>query len=185
MSVTLDPGTGHLSGPGVKESARVIGALRGYFADEAARLAMADRVAYRVQAYEPKPEGEPGAVCCATTFLEPGLVGDEYFLTRGHFHVNEDRPELEVTVSGEGWLVLMTEDRQTRVEVMSAGSVHHVPPRTAHRVANVGNTPLVFVSYWASETGHDYQTIIDHGFSGRVRRINGAPALVRDQEQAW
>lgn len=178
MSVTLDPRTGRLSGFGVKESARTIGALQGYFADEAARAAVADRVAYRVQAYEPKPEGEPGAVCCATTFLEPGLVGDEYFLTRGHFHVNADCPELEVTVSGEGWLVLMTEDRQTRVELMSAGSVHHVPPRTAHRVANIGSMPLVFVSYWASETGHDYQTIIDDGFSARVRRVDGLPALV-------
>ena len=160
------------------QSARTFGALKSYFADQAAAAELADRVAYRVQAWEPKPEGEPGAVCCATTFLEPGLVGDEYVLTRGHFHVNADRPELEVTVSGEGWLVLMTEDRETRVEKMSAGSVHHVPPRTAHRVANVGDAPLVFVSYWASETGHDYQTIIDHGFSARVRRVHGGPALV-------
>ncbi len=178
MSVILDPRTGRLSGPGVKESARSLGAIKGYFADEAAAAELSDRVAYRVQAWEPKPEGEPGAVCCATTFLEPGLVGDEYFLTRGHFHADADRPELEVTISGDGWLVLMTEDRETRVEKMSPGSVHHVPPRTAHRVANVGAVPLVFVSYWASETGHDYQTIIDHGFSARVRQVQGAPALM-------
>jgi glucose-6-phosphate isomerase len=181
MSVTLDPRTGHLTGDGVKASVRTIGALRGYFADDAACDALADRVAYRVEAFEPQPEGVPGAVCCATTFLEPGTVGDEYFLTRGHFHVNEDRPELEVTVSGDGWLVLMSDDRITRVERMSAGSVHHVPPRTAHRVANVGATPLVFVSYWASETGHDYKTIADHGFSGRVRRVDGRPTLVRGE----
>ena len=44
------------------------------------------KVVYTVKSYEPVSEGIPGAICCATTFLEPGMVGDEYFLTRGHFH---------------------------------------------------------------------------------------------------
>jgi glucose-6-phosphate isomerase len=179
VAVHLDPRTGALSGPGVTESRRTLDGLRGYFRDEPARAAMPqDRVAYRVQAWEPRPEGEPGAVCCATTFLEAGLVGDEYFLTRGHFHQNEDRAELEVTIAGSGWLVLMTADRRTRVEVMRPGSVHHVPPGTAHRVANIGGETLVFVSYWPSETGHDYRTIVEQGFSARVRRVAGEPALV-------
>lgn len=164
-------------------SQRTIAGLKGYFQDEAARTSMDQEfIVYRVQAFEPQPEGTPGAVCCATTFLEPGLVGDEYFLTRGHFHVNEDRPEMEVTVSGQGFLVLMTEDRQTRVEEMRPGSVHHVPPRTAHRVANTGAEPLVFVSYWASETGHDYATIAERGFGARVRRVDGIPQLVAEAE---
>jgi len=182
MSVHLDPLTGVLDGPGVKESRRTLAGLTGYFRDEAARAAMDQgRLAYRVQAYEPQPEGERGAVCCATTFLEAGTVGDEYFLTRGHFHVKEDCPELEVTVSGTGVLVLMAVDRRTWTEPMRAGSVHHVPPGTAHRVANTGDGPLVFVSYWPSETGHDYRTIVEHGFGARVRRIGGEPVLVPEQ----
>jgi glucose-6-phosphate isomerase len=181
-SVSLDPLTGALDGTGVKESRRTIAGLAGYFRDESARAAMdQNRLAYRVQAYEPRPEGERGAVCCATTFLEPGIVGDEYFLTRGHFHANEDCPELEVTVSGTGLLVLMTSDRRTWTEPMRAGSVHHVPPGTAHRVANIGDEPLVFVSYWPSETGHDYRTIVEGGFGARVRRIDGTPTLVPDE----
>lgn len=182
MSVSLDPHTGHLTGPTVTESRRTIAGLKGYFLDEAARAAMdQDHVVYRVQAYEPQPEGTEGAVCCATTFLEPGVVGDEYFLTRGHFHVNQDRAELEVTVAGEGALILMAEDRRTWTEPMRAGSVHHVPPRTAHRVANTGARALVFVSYWPSETGHDYRTIIERGFGARVRRRHGGAALVPDE----
>jgi glucose-6-phosphate isomerase len=179
LSVNLDPATGVLTGEGVVETVRKISDLKGVFANEAAREQEdQDKVAYRVQAFEPCPEGIPGAVCAATTFLEPGSVGDEYILTRGHFHINEDRPELEVTISGEGMLVLMTEDRVTRVEPMRAGSVHHVPPRTAHRVANTGCETLVFVSYWASETGHDYTTIRENGFGARVKNVNGAPQLV-------
>src|SRR5262245_24459063 len=82
MNVNLNPITGHLTGPGVTHSARTIGGLKGYFSDEAARAVMdQEQVAYRVEAFEPVEEGREGAVCCATTFLEPGMVGDEYFLT--------------------------------------------------------------------------------------------------------
>ena len=181
MTVHIDAETGALTGAEVKESRRTIAGLAGYFRDELARAAMdQDRLAYRVQAYEPRPEGERGAVCCATTFLEPGLVGDEYFLTRGHFHVNEDCPELEVTISGTGLLLLMATDRRTWTEPMQTGTVHHVPPGTAHRVANTGDEPLVFVSYWPSETGHDYRRIVERGFGARVRRIDGQPTVVAD-----
>ena len=79
-------------------------------------------------------------------------------------------------------LVLMTPDRRTWTEPMRAGSVHHVPPATAHRVANTGTEPLVFVSYWPSETGHDYRTIVEHGFGARVRQIDGQPALVPEPD---
>jgi glucose-6-phosphate isomerase len=175
----LDPLTGVLSGAGVTESRRTIAALKGYFRDEAARARMDQTTeAYRVLAYEPRPEGQEGAVCCATTFLSAGCVGDEYFLTRGHFHTAQDRPELEVTVSGEGALILMAEDRRTWMEPMRPGSVHPVPPRTAHRVANTGAAPLVFVSYWPSETGHDYETIARQGFGARLLKVDGLPALV-------
>lgn len=183
MPIHLEP-EGHLAGQEVTHSQRTIGGLAGYFTNETARAAMdQNTVVYRVEAYEPRPEGTEGAVCLATTFLEPGQVGDEYFLTRGHFHANQDRPELEVTISGRGLLVLMTRNRQTRTEEMAPGSVHHVPPGTAHRVANIGNEPLVFVSYWASETGHDYGAIQSDGFGVRIRCINGKPEIVPNVRQ--
>jgi glucose-6-phosphate isomerase, archaeal len=79
-------------------------------------------------------------------------------------------------------LVLMTADRRTWTEPMRAGSVHHVPPGTAHRVSNTGEDLLVFVSYWPSETGHDYRTIVERGFGARVRRIDGTPAIVAESD---
>lgn len=179
MGARIDLNTGTITGDGVSISTRTIGDLAGVFRDEAARAAMDQAVVvYRVESYEPAPEGSEGAVCCATTFLMPGLVGDECFLTRGHFHINQDRPELEMTVSGSGLLVMMDESGHTWTENMVSGSLHHTPPRTAHRVANTGQQPLVFVSYWPSETGHDYATIRDRGFGGRVRMVDGRPVLV-------
>jgi glucose-6-phosphate isomerase len=179
--VTFDTTTGALIGAAARESRRTLAGLQGYFQDEEARAVMRqDLLVYRVVAWEPEPEGHPGAVCLATTFLEPGLVGKEYFLTRGHFHANQDRPELEMTLSGEGLLVLMDRSRRTRTEPMTPGSVHHVPPGTAHRVVNTGERPLVFVSYWASETGHDYRTIADEGFGARVFVRDGRAVVVSD-----
>src|SRR5437588_626038 len=112
--VFLDHITGRLRGGGVTESWRTVAGLAGYFRDEEARRSMdQELVVYRVESYEPVQEGREGAVCCATTFLAAGRVGDEFFMTRGHFHANQDRPELELTVSGEGALVLMGRDRTT------------------------------------------------------------------------
>ncbi len=175
----LNLATGELSGPDVTESTRTIEGLAGYFRDEEARAQMdPDTPVYTVQSYEPEPEGKPGGLCAATTFLQPGLVGDEYFLTRGHFHWDEDRPELEVGISGQGMLVLMDCGGNTWTEDLGPGVVLHVPPSVAHRVVNTGNVPLVFVSFWNSETGHDYAVITERGFGGRVRRVDGAPVLV-------
>ena len=177
----IDLTSGRIGGKDVTTSARTIADLAGVFMDEAARAAMDQSfIAYRVESYEPQPEGTEGAVCCATTFLSPGSVGDEYFMTRGHFHANQDRPEMELTISGEGALILMSRDRRTWIEPLRPGSIHHVPPATAHRVANTGDEPLVFVSFWPSETGHDYETIRNHGFGARLRRVGGKPALVTD-----
>ncbi len=181
MSVIFDAVTGHITGDGVDETVRKVKDLVGVFRNETARATLdQEQVLYRVEAFEPVREGIPGGVGLATTYLMPGQVGDEYFLTRGHYHINEDRPELEVTISGEGYLVLMDRDRNTHMEAMKPGSVHPVGPGVAHRVANTGSEPLVFVSYWASETGHDYATIREHGFSARVRNIDGFSTLVKE-----
>ena len=137
-----------------------------------------DTIAYRVESYMPLPEGEPGAVCLATTYLYPGMVGDEYFLTRGHFHANPDGPELCICISGHGALVLMTADRRTWTHELRPGVVYPIPAATAHRAANTGDEPLTFVSSWASEIGHDYQSIDERGFGERLRLRNGRPELI-------
>ncbi|MEP6755148.1 MAG: glucose-6-phosphate isomerase family protein [Chthonomonadales bacterium] len=183
MSVHFDPVTGKLSGDQVVLTARTIADLKGVFRDEAARERTDQSiVAYHVEAFEPVPEGTMGGVGLATTYLYAGTVGDEYYFTRGHYHKDEDRPELEVTISGEGYLVLMDRDRVTRVEEMRPGSVHPVGPGIAHRVANTGKDTLVFVSYWASETGHDYATIRERGFSARVRQVDSKPELMQVED---
>ncbi|HEY0866723.1 MAG TPA: glucose-6-phosphate isomerase family protein, partial [Fimbriimonas sp.] len=133
---------------------------------------------YTTQTWWCEPDGTEGAVLWGNTALYPGQVGDEYFMTRGHWHEKRDRGELVVTVSGHGYQVLMGEDRVTRVEEMSPGSTHWVPGHHAHRTVNVGEEPLVFFCAWPADCGHDYASLQEQGFSSRVLRFGGRPLLV-------
>lgn len=163
----------------VTESTKTISQLTEVFGDaEALRTMDPTTIVYCVQAWCPQPQGTEGGLFWGTTTLEAGRVGSEYFITHGHFHAKRDRTEYYGTIQGCGALILMDESRRTWMEPMSAGSLHFVPPRTAHRVANTGNEPLRFVACWPSDAGYDYAAIREQGFSARLLDVAGEAKLV-------
>jgi len=177
--LNVDFSTGALSGPSIIESTRSLADLVGIFADQAAFAALdSSRVVYRVQSFQPVDVDTEGGLFWGATVLEPGLVGDEYFMTAGHFHVKRNRAECYSTVLGRGALILMDEARNSRVEWMTPGSTHYIPACTAHRVANIGQSHLSFLACWPSDAGHDYETIRLRGFNLRLRCVEGQPTLV-------
>ena len=151
-------------------SVRTLGEIAGIFA-EGSKLSEADRgrVVYEIFGCPAEVDG-PARLLYATTVLHPGTVGDEFFMTRGHFHTNLERGEIMLTLSGTGALVLMDRDRRTWTEPMTPGSVHDIDGRHAHRVANTGSEPLVFFVTWMSDCGHDYASIAEHGFGTLLRK---------------
>jgi glucose-6-phosphate isomerase len=164
----------------IRESVKTLGQLADVFADRNALRAMdANTVVYRVQAWRPVPEGTEGGLFWGVTVIEAGHVGPEYFMTHGHFHLKRDRSEYYAALEGDGALILMDEGRRTWMEPMSAGSVHFIPPRTAHRVANIGKSPLRFMACWPSDAGRDYETIHNQGFGSRLLCVNDRATLVR------
>jgi len=122
-------------------------------------------------------EGSP-RLLYATTVLQPGAVGDEYFMTRGHFHTRQDRGELMLTLKGEGRLLLMDRTGHILSESMNEGSHHDIDGMYAHRVVNVGEQPLVFYVAWMSDCGHDYDSIRANGFRKSMIRGERGPVLV-------
>jgi glucose-6-phosphate isomerase len=56
--------------------------------------------------------------------------------------------------------------------------VHFIPPRTAHRVANIGKSPLRFMACWPADAGHDYEIIRSRGFGSRLLCVNDRATLV-------
>ena len=177
--VTLQWLSGGMSGPPVQESAKKLADLKGIFFDRAAlALLDPDKEIYRVRWWAPVSPGDEGGLFWGVTILQPGKVGDEYFMTHGHFHANRTRAEFYTPVRGKGLLLRMDEQRRTWGEEMAPGTLHAISGRHAHRVVNVGDEPLIFWACWGSDAGYDYAVIRERGFGARVVEHNGRPALV-------
>lgn len=182
-SMQIDWHLGEMQGPSLQRSVKRLRELSGLFQDETARKAMdQETIVYSVQWCEHLVQGTEGGLFWGSTRIEPGQVGREYFMTRGHFHAKRDRGEFYTAVQGEGLLLLMDENRQSRAEEMTSGSLHYIPAYTAHRTINTGSSPLIFWACWPSDAGHDYETIAAQNFSAHVVERNGKPQLIRDRD---
>jgi glucose-6-phosphate isomerase, archaeal len=180
--MNVDLRSGELLGRGVQHLARTIQEMKGVYRNEEFRKSLdQNTVVYRVEAFHPVDEGNEGGLFWGTTFLNPGMVGDEYFMTKGHYHAKRTRGEFYLTVAGNGALILMDESRKTVFEPMSPGTLHYVSAYTAHRVANTGGCLLTVLACWPSDAGHDYDVIARDGFSARLRNVGGFPVLVEDR----
>ena len=167
-----------LLGEGVVQLERRLSDLAGIFADDAAyAAARRDEVVYRVESFEPVGGGIAGGLFFGVTHLLPGTIGDEYFMTKGHYHDLLDRGEFYWGIAGEGLLVLMDAERRSRVEEVHPGSVHYVPGHTAHRLVNTGSDILDVGACWPSDAGHDYDSITDRGFSIRIFEGESGPEI--------
>src|SRR5437868_4961317 len=135
-----------------------------------------DRLIYEVYGSE-VPEGE-GQVLYCTTIIYPGRIGDEYHMTKGHFHTKRDRGEVYLGLAGEGTLLLQLEDGTVNSVPMREGTAAYVPPYWAHRTANTGATTFSFFAAWPGDAGHDYATIEKVGFAKLLVEQNGKPTLI-------
>lgn len=163
--------------PATSTIERRLSHMRGMYADAAAeeRLAGEDPVIYEVfQADVPEFAGE---LATCTTVLHPGKVGEEFFMTKGHFHSQRDRAEVYYGLSGRG-LLLMAKDDEARELEMVPGVAAYVPPHWAHRTVNTGSEPFVFLAVYPGDAGHDYGTIETEGFPQLVVERDGAAAVL-------
>ena len=175
----VDFATGELSTPGYVIQ-RKLSDMANMYADEAAaRRILAeedDRLIYEVQGVDlPVEEGQ---IPHCTTRITPGRIGDEYHMTKGHYHARREQGEVYFGLHGRGCLVMQTESGETSVQQMVAGSAAYVPPFWAHRTVNVGDEDFVFFSVWEARAGHDYGTIERDGFRKLVLLRDGQPTVV-------
>jgi glucose-6-phosphate isomerase len=168
---------GALSG-GV-EVRRVLSQLDGCFHDEGAyerMLGEGDPLIYRVTAVE-RGSGS-GDLHYGLGVLYPGKVGDEYYLTKGHYHENREAAEVYIGLAGEGRMLL--EDEASGESVLlpfGRERVVYVPGHTAHRTINTGREPLIYFGIYPANAGHDYGAIAVNNFRYIVVEENGEPRL--------
>ncbi|MGQ8335350.1 glucose-6-phosphate isomerase family protein [Sunxiuqinia sp. A32] len=137
-----------------------------------------EQLAYTVQAWMPVPEKTPGGLFFGVSTIYPGKVGNEYFMTKGHFHSELDRAEFYWGIQGRGALILMDHNRRVWAEEVYPGSLHYIGGHIAHRLANTGEKNLIVGACWPSDAGHNYEEIAINGFSGRLVEQDGEPVLI-------
>jgi glucose-6-phosphate isomerase len=119
-----------------------------------------------------------GQLNFGVTVLYPGKVGNEYYLTKGHYHTKETTPEIYVGLKGEGIMLMQTKDGQSSSLPLKPDHIIYVPPFWAHRTINVGEKKLTFFFVYPSDSGHDYGTIREKGFAKMVIEEKGKPKIV-------
>jgi len=175
--VSINWPAGKLTGETILKSRKVYADLKALFVEQQ-NVPPPDQEIYRVEWYAPAPTGKIGGLLWGVTHLQPGTVGDEYFMTHGHFHADSTRDEYYIVASGKGLLLQMDRSGHTWAQEMPAGSISYIDGKHAHRVVNVGDESLVFWACWGTDAGYDYDTIARDGFGLRVMKLDGKPVLV-------
>jgi glucose-6-phosphate isomerase len=159
---------------------RRLSAMAGQYQDQeayAALLAKEDTLLYEV--YETRRPETAGELLNGLSVVHPGKVGDEYFMTKGHFHTVLETAEVYYCLKGEGVMVMETPEGKWAVEELRPGRVLYVPPRWAHRSVNTGaQEDLVTFFVYPGHSGHDYGTIEQSGFRKLVVERNGRPQVI-------
>src|SRR5512133_3351811 len=113
------------------------------------------------------------------SIVHPGKVGDEFFMTKGHFHSVLETAEIYYVLKGEGFMVMETPEGDCSVEPLSPGKVLYVPPCWAHRsVCTSRQENLVTFFAYPGNAGHDYGTIEKTGFRKLVVEGEKGPVIV-------
>lgn len=159
---------------------RHLSAMKGQFLDQdnyEDMLSVEDTILYEV--YELKRPEVAGELLHGLSVLHPGKVGDEYFMTKGHFHTVLDTAEVYYCLRGSGYMVMETPEGDWAVEPLRPQSVLYVPPRWAHRSVNTSLTEdLVTFFVYPGNAGHDYGSIELQGFRKLVLQRGGKPQIV-------
>jgi glucose-6-phosphate isomerase len=182
ITVQYDFNLGEFS-PKERSVARKVSDLSLLFHDKAAAqtlIKQGDPLIYEIFYYGFKTSLSDMAL--GATRIQPGKVGDEYFMTKGHFHEAKNQPEIYFCVKGQGTLLMQTIEGEFLTEKWDVGTISHIPPMWAHRVVNTGNEPLVFVASYHLAAGHNYGPIEEKGFRKLLVEINGKPDFVLNEK---
>lgn len=179
FGVYIDPDTGTMKDPS-RVLTRKASDMIGYYADAEALQRLIDEQAdpLHYEVFEvPVPE-EYGQLMFCISKLQPGVVGEEFFMTKGHYHTVPQTAEIYYCLRGEGYMMMKTPDGECRAEKMERGRMVYVPPYWAHRSVNTGTEPLISFCVYPGDAGHNYGDIETEGFPKRIYK-QGNDVVIR------
>ena len=180
FALDLDLATGMCKSGKAEPTHRFVSNMVSQFSDRAAAekiVAEGDQPIYDFYELEQIPE-TAGDLKFGTSIVFSGKVGDEYFMTKGHFHTIQDTGEVYYCLAGEGAMLMETPEGEVDIQWMKPGVAVYVPPRWAHRSINTGKETLVTFFTFRSDAGHDYGTIEQKGFRKLVVERDGKPVMI-------
>ncbi|NCC49100.1 MAG: glucose-6-phosphate isomerase [Clostridia bacterium] len=157
---------------------RHLSAMNGMFHDEAAyQAAMKDNP--RIYSfYDMDVPARSTDLAYGTSICYPGKVGDEFFMTKGHYHEIMDTAEVYYCQQGRGLMMMETLDGRWDCKELVPGRVVYVPGGWAHRSINIGDVPFVTFFVFRADAGHDYATIEHNSFRKCVVADQGGYAVI-------
>jgi len=167
-AVDIDLVTGTMAEPD-RVLTRKASDMRGYYRDEAALeqlIGQDDPIHYEV--FEKRIPETYGHLLLCISKLYPGCVGDECFMTKGHYHTISGTAETYLCIRGTGYMMMKTSDGVCHSEAMRRHRMVYVPPHWAHRSINTGDEPLISFCVYPADAGHNYGDIATEGFPRRV-----------------
>lgn len=181
FSIRIDPDNGKMTDYDTHIK-RYLSKLLNMFVDseaaEAFLIRNGETLIYEV--YEKDIPEVNGEIRYCSSITYPGKVGEEYFMTKGHFHARPDTAELYYCIRGRGYMLMERKDGEYTLEEMYPGSAVYVPGDYAHRSINIGDEPLISLPVYPGDAGHDYGSIEDSGFKHIVVERNGKPLVVEN-----
>lgn len=151
--------------------------LAGLYADAQAfdaALSGGDAVVYAVE--EVRPSTRAGDIAFGTTWMQPGRIGAEFFMTRGHIHAIADRPETYRGETGRGLMLMEAPDGRVEIREITPGATLYVPGFWIHRSVNIGAGPLVMTWAYPADSGQDY---------GIIARSMGMAVRIMAEGEGW
>lgn len=166
---------------GKKETTkRYLSQMKGMFADDAAyeaALKEGDQLVYEF--HEMGVPEHPGDLAFGISITYPGKVGDEYFMTKGHFHTVLDTAEVYYCLDGHGYMLLESPEGDWSAQELFPGEAVYVPKRYAHRSVNVDSQkPLRTFFVFRGDAGHDYGTIETKGYRHLITEQDGKVTFI-------
>jgi glucose-6-phosphate isomerase len=154
--------------------------LKDFFSDQEAvnKILSKSKNPIIYEYYENSQPEVEGHLNFGVTIINPGKIGKEYYLTRGHYHANENSSEVYIGLNGEGMIIMQKKDGQFSYLSMKKGVIVYVPPFWAHRTINVGKRKFSFLYIYPSNAGHDYEIIKQKGFAKIIIEENGKTKII-------
>lgn len=121
-----------------------------------------DPVLYEV--FEMPPSPKETDLLVNITVLHAGVVGEEPFMTKGHFHQDPDTGEVVIGLKGSGILLLQNRKGEIQEFPVEEGKVSYAAGGWGHRVINTGKEDLHFLAISGANMIHDYETAVKLNF---------------------